>query len=400
MDSLLIHNASIVTPRGLRHHGWVLVQDGRIADTGWEIEVSPPPDADISLFPLSDTDAPRIDAGGLTLLPGFIDLHVHGAMGHDTMDADPKGLRAMARFYAQHGVTGFLATTWTDSRERIYAAMQAAAAVQKSPAADGAALLGVHMEGPYLNPAYCGAQNPDQIRRADRDEMAALFELGVIRLVSLAPEYEENHWLIGECRRRGIMVSLAHSAATYAQVREAVERGIGHSTHTFNAMTGLHHREPGAVGAILTTRAIRAELIADNIHVHPIAMDVLWKYKGVDGVILITDAIRAAGLPDGEYDLDGRMVTLKDGACRLADGTLAGSVLTMNEALRNFFHTVLKPVDEFWQVSSYNAACAIGLEKHKGRIEAGYDADLVLIDPEFEVHYTIVGGRIVYRKGT
>ena len=187
------------------------------------------------------------------------------------MDASADALRTMAQFYAQHGVTSFLATTWTDSRPRIQAALEAIAAAQgRQP--NGATLLGAHIEGPYLNPERCGAQSTTYIRRADRDEALAFLDTGVVRLMALAPEFPENHWLIRECVRRGITVSAAHTAATYEQMRAAVAMGLTQATHTGNAMTGLHHREPGTLGAVLTLPEINAELIADNIHVHPAVM--------------------------------------------------------------------------------------------------------------------------------
>ena len=255
----LIQKARIITPSQVIAHGWVFIQDGKIAALGQ----GKPPD-------VSET----LDAHGLTLMPGFIDVHVHGAVGHDTMDASIDGLGEMARFYARQGVTAFLATTWTDAPERILVAVQTVHQAKKTPL-NGAKLLGVHIEGPYLNLDYCGAQNPEYIRVADHDEMQALFELDVIKLLSLAPEFEENHWLIQECVWRGITVSVAHSGTTYQQALAAFHLGVSHATHTFNAMTGFHHREPGVAGAVMTTPHIYAELIADNIHVHPAAMKLL-----------------------------------------------------------------------------------------------------------------------------
>jgi len=338
-----------------------------------------------------------VDAQGLTLMPGFVDLHVHGAMNYEAMDASVDGLRQMAKFYAQHGVTSFLPTTWTDTRGRIHAAMTAAKSAM-SEIWNGAKILGVHMEGPYLNVDYTGAQNPDYVRHADHDEMKALFELDVIRLLALATEFEENHWLIRECAQRGITVSSAHSSATYEDIQHAVELGLSQATHTYNAMTGLHHRNPGTVGAVLTMPEIRAELIADNIHVHPVAMKVLWQCKGKDGMILISDAIRAAGMPDGDYPIDDRVINVKNGVVRLPDGTLAGSILTMDVALRNFMAATGESLEKIWQTSSLNAACAIGESHQRGSIEVNKSADLILVDENINVYLTMVEGRIVYER--
>lgn len=379
----LITNARIITEGDIIADGWLWVDGQKIAAFG----AGTPP----------AHDGTRIDAMGLTLAPGFVDVHVHGAVGHDTMDASADGLRAMARFYAENGVTAFLPTTWTDTRERIFAAMQTVRDVMQA-GTDGARIAGVHMEGPYLNADYTGAQNPAYLRRADRDEMAALFALNVIRLIALAPEFDENGWLIEDATARGITVSAAHSAATYEQMRAAIARGIRHNTHTYNAQTGLHHRKPGIVGAVLTEPKVRAELIADTIHVHPAAMKILWLAKGATGVILITDAIRASGLPDGEYPVDDRVMVVKDGACRLADGTLAGSIIRYNDAVRNFARAVDLPLEHFWQATSLNPAQAAGIDSVTGSIAVGKDADLILIDDTCNVHLTLVQGRMVYRK--
>lgn len=380
--AILIHNARVLTPQGT--HQWVVCEGDKITQSGTG---NPPQNDDMNV----------IDAHGMTVLPGFIDLHVHGGDNHEAMDATPQALQAMARFYARHGVTAFLATTWTDSRARIQAALETiAGCVGKMP--DGATLLGAHLEGPYINAQKGGAQNDTHIRRADRDEATAFLDLEVIRLVALAPEFDENHWLIEACQARGITVSLAHTAATYDEVCHAIALGATQSTHTFNAQTGLHHREPGVVGAVLTAHNVRCELIADNVHVHPAVMHLLYRAKGADGVILISDAVRSAGMPDGEYPIDDRTITVKGGVARLPDGTLAGSTLTMDRALYNFMQATGEPLDIIWRTSSLNAAQAIGVADHKGSIEAGKDADLVLVDPQIHVHMTIAEGRIVYRK--
>ena len=364
--------------------GWLFVEAGKIAALG---------DGDAP----DGFDAVVIDGGGKTLLPGFVDVHVHGGAGAEAMDASPDALRTMAQFYARHGVTAFLATTWTDTRPRIQAALETiAASVGQMP--DGATLIGAHVEGPYISETRPGAQSPDNIRRADRDEALALLDLGVVRLMALAPEFPENHWLIRECVKRGITVSAAHTSATYADMRRAVELGVTQATHTCNAMTGLHHREPGTLGAVLTLPEINAELIADNIHVHPAVIDVIYRCKGADHLILITDAIRGAGMPDGEYPIDERTITIKDGSARLPDGTLAGSTLTMERALRNLLAATGASLADVWQTSSLNAARSAGISARKGSLELGKDADLVLIDANVNVYLTVAEGRIVYRS--
>jgi N-acetylglucosamine-6-phosphate deacetylase len=378
---LLIHNACIITPNGVIERGWLLAESGIIAAFGA---------GDAPSYP----NAEITDAEGLTLLPGFVDVHVHGSDGCDTMDATPEALHTVAHFYARHGVTSFLATTWTDTRDRITAALNNVAQHMDS-ITDGANLVGVHLEGPYINAAKGGAQNLDLIRRAERDEALPWLELNVIRELSLAPEFPENHWLIAECVRRGITVSIAHTDATVDQTWHGIELGIRHATHTFNAMPGLHHREPGVLGAILADERITCELIADNIHVHPAAMNVLWRLKGPHNVVLISDAIRATGKPDGEYPVDDRIIYVKNGVARLANGTLAGSTLTMNRALYNFMQATGEPLEHVWQCASLNPARAIHMAHRKGSIEIGKDADLILVDAQINVRLTIVKNRIV-----
>ena len=383
MAQHLIINARVIAPTVTYPCGWLLYNERQILALGGG--TAPRPD-----------NTEIIDAQGLTLLPGFVDVHVHGAMGYEAMDATTEALQAMSRFYAQHGTTGYLPTTWTDTYERTFAAVEQITA-QLGQQPDGATILGVHLEGPYLNAKMCGAQNRQYIRRADRAEVAAWLDFGTTRLLALAPEYEENLWLIEECARRGIMVSAAHTAATYQQIKHAVSLGLAQTTHTYNAMTGLHHREPGVVGAAMTLRELTCELIADNIHVHPASMQALYLAKGADHIVLISDAIRGVGMPEGDYMIDERVITIKDGAPRLPDGTLSGTVLTMDRALYNFMQATGEPLDKIWKVSSLNAARQIGVSHQTGSLEIGKHADLVLVDDEITIQRTIAQGRTVYQ---
>jgi N-acetylglucosamine-6-phosphate deacetylase len=382
---LLIHNARLFTPNHPGLQGWLLIENGLIRALGF----GNPPDFS------HDASIQSLDAQGNDLLPGFIDLHVHGAVGHEVMDASPSGLEEMARFYASHGVTAFLATTWTANRASITKALEVVEEMQ-GRIHDGATLLGVHLEGPYLNPARCGAQDVHRIRRAEKEEALEFLKSGVIRLVALAPEFEENLWLIDECVRRGITVSAAHTTANYEQMQRAVRHGVTHLTHSYNAMQPLGHRELGTIGAAMTLPQISCELIADNIHVHPAAQKILVDVKSPAGIILVTDAIRAAGLADGQYMLDERSVHIQDGAVRLPDGTLAGSVLTMERALQNVCTATGRSLGEMWVTSSLNAARAIGLSAQQGSLEVGKDADLVFLDESFNVRSTMVKGEIVF----
>ena len=296
---------------------------------------------------------PELDATGCTLLPGLIDVHVHGAAGYDTMDASQEALQAMAAFFARHGVTAFLATTMTAPHAETLAAVRGAAAYRPE---SGARLLGVHLEGPYLSPKFPGAQLAEAIRLPDPAEFHELADAGPVCMITLAPEQLGAPALMAAARERGIVVVAGHTDATYTEIESAVDLGLNMATHTYNAMSGLHHRKPGTLGAVLSDDRIYAQLIADNIHVHPAAMDILARCKGPDRTVLITDAMRATGLPEGEYDLGGQMVTVREDQCRLADGTLAGSVLTLERGLANFMAASGWPLDKAWPAASRTAA--------------------------------------------
>jgi N-acetylglucosamine-6-phosphate deacetylase len=384
MTDLLITNARLLTLHEVIARGWLLCRDGKIAAFG----AGDTPDFE-SVTPL--------DANGATLLPGFIDLHVHGAMGHDVMDADAGGLRAMARFFALHGVTAFLPTTLTGSQAAITAALRTIQTAMQHPADSwgGAAILGAHLEGPYLNLSKSGAQQTEYIRPVDMDEARAWLDLDVIRLLAIAPEFEANHALIVECVRRGVTVSAAHTDATFEQMQHGISLGITQATHTYNAMRGLHHRDPGTLGAVLDSAAVRCELVTDNIHVHPGAQRLLWKLKGTDGVMLITDAMRATGMGEGDYTLGDYRVIVADGMAALENGTLAGSIITFERGVVNFMAATGEPLERVWRATSYNAACAIGADDRKGSITVGKDADVVLVDAQINVLLTVCMGKII-----
>lgn len=379
-NAILITNAHILGGRV----GWLLCNEHSIRAIGY------------GQAPALD-DTRIIEAEGLSLLPGFVDIHVHGAIGYETMDATVESLHSQARYFAQHGVTSFLATTWTDPHQQILDALWNVAAIQETPEY-GANILGVHLEGPYINEEKSGAQKKEDIRRANHQQVQTILDTDIVRLVTVAPEFKENELLIRECVKRNIPVSLGHTTATYEQVKQAINLGVSGVTHTFNAMTGLHHRTPNTVGGVLTSNELYCEVIADNIHVHPAVMKILYLCKGRHKVILVTDATRVTGLPDGEYQINERVVILRNKTARLADGTLAGSTLTMDRALYNFMKAVEEPLEVIWPTSSLNAASSIGISNSKGSLEVGKDADLVLVDTEINVYLTIVGGQIVYRN--
>lgn len=385
-------DTSVAVPTGfVRAH--VLVEGDRI------VAVTP---AGAGTSPTADTGATGdtdtvFDAEGNVLLPGFIDVHIHGADGCDTMDATPEALAALATFKVRHGVTGFLPTTMTAPVADTLAAVANVAAAGASPG-DGARVLGVHLEGPFISPVFPGAQKAEDIRLPDLAELRALVEAGPVRMITLAPEQPGADALMAWLREQGIVIVAGHTNADYDACIAAVDRGVSQATHTYNAMTGLHHRKPGVLGAVLSDDRIYAQLIADNIHVHPAAMRVLARCKGPERTLLITDAMRAAGLPEGEYDLGGQPVTVRDGQCRLADGTLAGSVLTMDRALANFMDASGWSLAHAWPTTSRTPAEALNLGPEFGNIRPGAWADLTLLTADLTVVATIVRGRVVFRQ--
>lgn len=384
MPRLGIVGGDIVTEGGLLPHGALLLEDGKIVAVGLAREAVIP------------ADTPVMDAAGRIVAPGYIDLHVHGAAGYDTMDATPEALAAMARFFARHGVTSFLPTTVTASRAQTLAAIAAVADFQRRPPV-GAQALGIHLEGPYINRANLGAQNPEFARSADPDEYPEFFRWGNVKLISLAPEDPANLPLIPYAVAHGAAVAIGHSSATYEEVMAAVELGLTQATHTYNAMTGLHHRKPGATGAALTCDRIYAQIIVDLIHVHPAMVKLLVRAKGLGRTVLITDAMRATGMADGTYDLGGQEVIVIHGEARLPAGNLAGSTLTMDRAVRNVRHAAELSTLEAICLATLTPAQSVGIADRKGRIAPGCDADLVILDQELQVVATVVGGKITYQ---
>jgi N-acetylglucosamine-6-phosphate deacetylase len=338
-----------------------------------------------------------IEAEGHIVAPGYVDVHVHGSAGHDTMDGTREAIEGMAKFFAKHGVTSFCPTTLTQAPEDIMRAVRAVQECMENPIPEAAQPLGVHLEGPCINAEMKGAQPEEHIRTAAELDYQELFSLGNIRLITLAPEIEENKPLVGYARSQGAAAVVGHSAATYEQVAEAVGFGLNHATHTFNQMGGIHHRAPGTAGAVLLLDEIYAEVISDGVHLHPATVNMVVRLKGQDRAVLITDAIRGAGMTDGEYELGGQAIVVKEGAVRLANGRLAGSALTMDQAVRNARDFTGLPAADCIRMATLTPARSIGLAHRKGSLEPGKDADIVILDPDLNVTTTMVGGEIVYR---
>ncbi|MET0207715.1 MAG: N-acetylglucosamine-6-phosphate deacetylase [Burkholderiaceae bacterium] len=335
-------------------------------------------------------DEARHGAGELPLvLPGFIDVHVHGGGGHDTMEGGDAAAH-IARLHVRHGTTAMLATTMTAPLDEIREALRALAPVCETRQSGAARVLGVHLEGPYINPGKLGAQ-PDFAKVATLDEVRGLNALAPIRLITLAPELPGNLDLVTTLREAGYQVQIGHSLGTYEDGVAALARGAGGFTHLFNAMTGLHHREPGMVGAALA-HAQYAEVIPDLLHVHPGAIRVA--LRSIPCLFCVTDSTAAAGMPDGEYSLGRHRVTKCMGGVRLPDGTLAGSTLTMDQALRNLVIKLGLAITDASRRVSTNAADYLGLGD-RGRLAPGAWADLVVMDRDLQLQRVVVEGEAI-----
>ena len=334
-----------------------------------------------------------IDAKGKYVSPGFIDIHIHGSGGYDTMDATAKALRAISTTIAANGVTAYLPTTMTMDTDSIYKALDAVREAMKVEI-KGAKILGVHMEGPFINEKYKGAQKADNIIKPNYDIIKDY--LDIIKMITLAPEKDENHIFIKKVKNNSkITLSVGHSDASYEETLKAIEDGITHATHAFNAMTPLNHRKPGIVGALFTSD-ITCELIVDLIHIHPAIFNILINAVHKDKMVLITDSMRAGCMKSGMYDLGGQKVIVKDGAAKLQDGTLAGCVLTLNKAVLNMLHNSDLEIYEVVAMATLNPAKVINMDNTKGSLEGGFDSDIVIFNDNIDVFFTIVEGKIVY----
>ena len=342
-----------------------------------------------------DDFSERLDAKGAFVSPGFVNVHIHGAMGYDAMDDDPAAVPAVARHQAATGVTSFLPTTMTCPMADVRRALEhIRAAMTKS---GGARVLGAHMEGPFINADRCGAQDAAHILPADFELLAPF--LDVLRLVTFAPEeLPEGSDFIERCAAAGLVLSLGHSAADYETARRCfAERKIHRVTHLFNGMAPFHHRAPGVVGAALESEA-DCELIADNVHSHPSAHRLLWRAKDGRHIVLVTDSMRAAGLGDGESELGGQKVFVKDGVAALADGAIAGSLLTMNRAVKNFAENTGCGLPAAVACASKAPAESLGLYDEIGALVPGKRADFTIFDEDVRIRKTVVDGEMVFKS--
>ncbi|HVB39378.1 MAG TPA: N-acetylglucosamine-6-phosphate deacetylase [Terriglobales bacterium] len=366
--------ASLIAPQGVIAPAVLVMQDGRITAVGTPATTALAPGTRVG------------DLGEAVLAPGFIDLHVHGGAGIDLMAADSTGVAAFTRHLAAHGVTSFLATTVTAPWEATLRAVERLAAVS----------LGLHLEGPFLSAERRGVHPESDLLPPTPARLTQLWEAaqGRIRLITIAPELEGALDFIAAASARGIRISLGHSAASRAQAQAGIRAGARHVTHTFNAMNPLHHRDPGLLGEALMNPALSAEIIADGIHVDPLLVQMFFRLKGPERAILVSDALSAAGCGDGRYQLGAMAVEVKAGHC-IHEGRLAGSVLTLDQAVRNAMTLGGSSLPAAVAMATRNPAALLGLT-HKGRLEVGADADIVVLSPAGEVQATYIAGMQVH----
>jgi N-acetylglucosamine-6-phosphate deacetylase len=387
MKDLLLVNARVLTEEGMIEKGFIYIKDGKVAQTGLASSL-PQHQAQVIELPVDST-----------VVPGFIDVHIHGAGGADTMDGTTDALTTMASILPEEGTTSFLATTITQEQKVIMRALENAADYISYHNGPGKAeVLGLHLEGPFINESRKGAQPAEHIITPDIELFARMQKVSGnnIRLVTLAPEKENGYELIGYLAENGVIASVGHSDATYGQMAQAVKAGATHVTHLFNGMRGMHHRDPGVAGAALLFEQLKIEMIADGIHVVPEMLDLSIRAKGSDGIILITDSMRAKCLKNGSYDLGGQEVQVADGKALLADGTLAGSILKMKDSLKNMMQFTGISLEEAVKLASENPARQLKVFDRKGSIAYGKDADLVVLDHNHEIAMAFCRGVVSY----
>ncbi len=382
-ERIIIANGTLVTPQEVVQHGTLVIEGGRIAE--------------VSERRVPRSDPGVIDAGGKLVVPGFIDLHVQGCCGHDVWEADPSAVRAMAESLVRFGTTAFLATT--EYNPPGIAAIRSAMA----DGCPGAQPLGLHIEGPFVSPRRLGAIPESYCWRPSVSALEGILQTTGpdLRLMVVAPEVEWGVEIVRELAAAGVRVAIGHSDATQEQAAAGIEAGISHATHLFNAMRGIGSADIGVAGTVLTHDEVTAELVADCIHVHPAMLALAVKLKGPHGIALISDAIRATGLPDGVYRHreNDEELHVHDGAVRLRDGTIAGSTLTLNRAICNMVRRADVPLREAVTMATHTPARILDLAESKGALQAGMDGDIAILDNAFEVWMTLVRGRIVHAEG-
>lgn len=382
-----LRNAKIITPFREVEPGTIIIDGKRIVNMGKDSDVEVP--AGVRSYNLH----------GMMITPGFVDLLVHGGNGAGFADDDdPEALSKISEFFFQHGTTGMLASLFSKKMDLLKKDMNRIADyIEAHPDSN---IWGIHMEGPFINPAIKGAHKIEYLWEPNVEMWNELYESsrGHIKLMTISPELKGNMEVIRKASSQGVVPSIGHTLALYDDIEKAIDNGAAHVTHMFNAMRPFHHREAGIMVAALLRNELKVELIADGIHVHPIVMKLLHNIKGSGGMILVTDAIRASGMPDGEYHFMDQKILVKNKKAYLENGTLAGSTLTMENAVKTMVQDVEVPITDAVRMASLNGAKVLGVEHNKGILAVGKDADLVILDDDFVVQATIYEGTVKYQK--
>jgi N-acetylglucosamine-6-phosphate deacetylase len=383
---LALFGGNLVTPFRVIKNGAVLVEDDMIVEVGKSSDVKIPEGYKV------------IDVSGKTVTPGFVDLLCHGGGGYGFADENDESIEKVSEYFASKGTTSILASLFAKPREKLLADLRRVADyIESNPRSN---VKGVHMEGPYLNKQLKGAMNEEYLWTPSVESFEAMWEAskGWIKIMTIAPELPGAYEVMRAAAKKGVVLSIGHSMASYEQIEVAIDNGAAHVTHMFNAMKPLHHREPSIALAALLRNELKIELIADKLHVHPAVMELLLKLKGPNGIFLITDSIRAGGMHEGEYEFADQKIFMKEKKAYLPDGTLAGSTLTLNMAIKNMVTTANAKITDAVRMASLNGAKNIRAGLRKGILGVGKQADIVVMDDEFEVEMTVIKGDIVYQR--
>ncbi|MFJ7310879.1 N-acetylglucosamine-6-phosphate deacetylase [Peribacillus frigoritolerans] len=389
MKTFIINNLMVHSEKETYKNGYIKVVDGKIAEVGPASQYKQDDDAKvITLSP------------DFQVIPGAIDIHIHGASNSDAMDATHDALSTMAKTLPKEGTTSFLATTMTQSTQAIESALLNAGKYIENQTQENAEIVGIHLEGPFISPARKGAQPEDYIVDPDVTLFKRWQEMAEnqIKLVTLAPEQPNGLDLAAHLRGTGVVASIGHSDATYDQIVEAIQAGTTHVTHLYNGMRGLHHREPGVLGAAYLRDELYVELIADGIHCRPEMIKLAYNQITSERMILITDSLRAKWLEKGTYDLGGQPVNVDETKATLSDGTLAGSILKMNDAIKNTMEYTDCSMTDIIKMTAENPAKQLRIFDRKGSIQVGKDADLVILNDRLDVEMTFCRGNLAFKK--
>ena len=383
---LALSGGKIITPFRVIDDGTILVEKGKIAGLGKSSELTPPPEYKV------------IDVQGKLVCPGFADLLVHGGAGHGFADDNSESIEKISSYFLRHGSTTMLASLFAKPERFLLKDLRRVADfIEGHP---GSNIRGIHMEGPYLNKQLKGAMNQDYLWKPDVDSWKKIWDAskGHIKIMTIAPELPDADKVMRAAAQDGVVLSIGHSMASYDEVLNAIDNGAAHVTHIFNAMQQFHHRTPSIVLASLLHNELKIELIADTLHVHPAVIQLLLKLKGSSGIILVSDSIRAGGMHEGEYEFADQKIYMKGKKAFLEDGTLAGSTLTLNLAIKNMVEAAGAKITEAVRMASLNGVKVLNLDHKKGILAVGKDADIAVLNSNYEVELTTLKGRITYGK--